>query len=344
MLSSDRFFLGGKIRAKPTDFIVEEVWENRICDINYPFLNNFRTSLNARIHKKRTYLHFTLVKSNWDTIRALNYIGGRIFCSLKRFGISGMKDKWALTSQKVSLWKEKMDTLAHLKLPDMFLKDFEYKDDRITLGNSSGNQFTITIRNIPKDDEVILRTLGSFEKEVKTKGLPNFFGPQRLGGDNAEVGRAIKNDDLKGAVEIILKKIQPFIKDGQFENIPKTFWYEKRVLQHLTAYPNDFAGALRKIPKRILRLYTHAYQSENFNDMLTTAIKDNKVPKSIIIPGFNVSKMPNLSTLHIERKSHLLAKDFKVLKIENGIVKLKFTLGSGEYASTLLSHLVVSDR
>jgi tRNA(Glu) U13 pseudouridine synthase TruD len=165
-----------------------------------------------------------------------------------------------------------------------------------------------------------------------------------LGGDNAKVGRAIKNDNLKGAVEIILKKIQPFIKDGQIENIPKTFWYEKRVLQHLNRYPNDFAGALRKIPKRILRLYTHAYQSKNFNDMLTTAIKNDKVPKSLIIPGFNISKMPNLGTIPIERKCHLFAKDFKVLKIENGIVKLKFTLGSGEYASTLLSHLVASDR
>ena len=255
-----------------------------------------------------------------------------------------MKDKWALTSQRVSLWRGKMNTLAHLELPDMFLKDFEFKDDRITLGNSSGNQFTIIVRNIPKDDEVILRTLRSFEKEVKTKGIPNLFGPQRLGGGNAEVGKAIKNDDLKGAIEIILRKIQPFIKDGKFENIPKTFWYEKLVLQHLDKYPNDYAGALRKIPKRILRLYTHAYQSKNFNDMLATAIKNNKIPKSIIIPGFNVSKMPNLSTIPIERKSYLLAKDFKVLKIENGIARLKFTLGSGEYASTLLSHLVVSDR
>lgn len=343
-MSSNRFFLGGKIRAKPSDFIVEEVWENRICSVNYPFLNNFRNSLNAKFDKKRAYLHFTLVKRNWDTIRALNYIGRRISCSLKRFGISGMKDKWALTSQRVSLWNGRMNTIAHLELPDMFLKDFEFKDDRITLGNSSGNQFTIIIRNIPKDEEVILRTLRNFEKEVKTKGIPNLFGPQRLGGDNAEVGRAIKNDHLKGAVEIILRKIQPFIKGGKFENIPKTFWYEKRVLQHLDKYPNDYAGALRKIPKRILRLYTHAYQSKNFNDMLATAIKNNKIPKSIVIPGFNVSKMPNLSTLPIERKSYLTTKDFKVLKVGNGIARLKFILGSGEYASTLLSHLVVSDR
>ena len=339
-MTTNTFYIGGKIRTHPSDFIVEEIWEDRICRVDYPILNRLKDLVSCRIQTKQKYLHFTLVKENWDTILALKYISGRTHCLLKHFGISGMKDKRALTSQRVSLWKGGMAHITSLKLPHMYLKDFEYRGKHITLGNAIGNQFVITIREVPKVKSEILDILTRFREEVTTNGVPNFFGPQRLGGGNAEVGKEIKNGNLKDAVGIILKKIQPYLKDVGFARIPRVFWYEKRMLQHLRKHPNDYAGALRKIPKRILRLYTHAYQSQYFNEKLEQAILKNRVPRVMVIPGFHVPKMPNLSTVPIERKSLLVAKDFKVLKVDDGIFRIEFTLGSGEYASTLLSHLV----
>ncbi|UCH02262.1 MAG: tRNA pseudouridine(13) synthase TruD [Candidatus Bathyarchaeota archaeon] len=102
---ANAFKLAGKIRTTPSDFIVEEIWDNRICKIGYSSFNRVKDRLAAKLQISDRYLHFTLVKENWDTIRALNYIRKKIGVSLKRFGISGMKDKQAITAQRVSLWK-----------------------------------------------------------------------------------------------------------------------------------------------------------------------------------------------------------------------------------------------
>jgi hypothetical protein len=142
-MSETPFKLGGKLRVLPQDFIVEEVWENRVCDINQPLSTHVGDQGNSTLQEPKDYLHFTLVKHNWDTIRALNYIRRKIGVSLKRFGFAGMKDKRAVTAQRVSLWKGRADVLAHLKLHEMFLKEFEYADERINLGNAVGNRFTI---------------------------------------------------------------------------------------------------------------------------------------------------------------------------------------------------------
>ena len=338
-MSLNHFHLGGRTKVLPSDFIVEEVWNDRVCKIGYSLLNRFKDKLMIAHKEKKDYLHFTLVKRNWDTVRALKYIGKKTHVSLKRFGISGMKDKRAITAQRVSLWRGSAKAMVHLKLHDMIVKDFEYADERITLGNAMGNRFTITIRDIPKNKKQIVEILNCFEEVATSRGAPNYFGPQRLCGGNADVGRAIKDGNLKLAVELILKKIQPYLKEGDINSIPRALWYEKMMLRHLEKYPNDHAGALRKIPKRIRRLYTHAYQSHIFNEKLGQTLLSSNVPKTIPVQGFKTPKMPELSTTPFERNSFLVAKDFRILRVRDGLAKFSFTLNKGEYASTLLSYL-----
>jgi len=331
--------LTGRIRLFPPDFIVEEIWDNHIYSIKYSRLTRLRGKF-VKFQKQREYLHFTLVKKNWETIRALNYIRKRLRVSLKRFGIAGMKDKKAITAQRVSLWKGRAENLARLELSDIYLKDFEYADERINLGDALGNRFTITIRDIPQNQKEILKRVRFFRKMAVTRGVPNYYGPQRFGEGNMEVGMAIKNGDLKRAVEIILKKVQPWLEIGDLEAIPRVFWYEKKMVNHLQKYPNDYAGALRKIPKRIRNIYIHAYQSHIFNQKLREAIISNNVPSTFTIQGFRVPKMPELKAKAIERQTFVIPTDFNILEVTNSSVKLRFKLYKGEYASTLLSCFV----
>ncbi len=338
-LKDGPFMLGGTLRALPRDFIVEEVWENRVCDVNPPPAPPEGDRGDGVGQEPKEYLHFTLVKENWDTIRALNYLRRKIGVSLKRFGFAGMKDKRAITAQRVSLWRGRGEVLARLTLHEMMLKEFEYADERINLGTALGNRFTITIRDIPQSHEVIAETLQRFARAVTARGVPNYFGPQRLGGGNAAVGQAIKDGRLRRGVDLILAKVQPYLADGGIDRVPNVFWYEKRMLRHLAVYPNDAAGALRKIPKRILRLYVHAYQSHLFNRQLQQALHDQRVPVTLTIPGFATPTMPGLETTAITRRTFLTAQDFTVLKMGEGLAVIRFTLGSGEYASTLLANL-----
>ena len=327
----------GLIWSLPEDFIVEEIWNNRIYNIKHSRLTYLKEKI-IRFQKKREYLHFTLVKYNWETIRALNYIGKKLGVSLKRFGIAGMKDKKALTAQRISLWKGSMKKLVRLKLSDMLLKDFEYADKRINLGDAIGNRFTLTVHITPNIKNKILEKVKCLMKIATTRGIPNYFGPQRFGRKNIEVGTAIKTGDLKSAVDLILKKIQPW-RMGDLEAIPRVFWYEKRILSHLQKHPNDYAGALRRIPKRIRKIYIHALQSRLFNQKLRQAILKKNVPPTITVKGFSIQKMPELNTKSIERRTFLMLTNLKILKLKTNMIKLRFSLGKGEYATTLLSYL-----
>ena len=337
---STRFKLGGVIKVYPEDFIVEETWTDRTCTVANSALSRLRDAVVARTQRPGAYLHFTMVKKNWTTVKALRHLKRRLRVSLKRFGTSGMKDKRAVTAQRVSMWRGEARQLARIGIPDIRFKDFAYTAERINLGEATGNRFTITIRNIPRAENDITTTLTRFIAVARIEGMPNYYGPQRFGGQNAEIGDAIRIGNLQGATELLLAKLQPAIAKGGLAAVPDVFWYEKLVAQHLMQHPNDYAGALRRTPKRILRIFCHAYQSRIFNERLRRAIELNEVPPTITVDGFKVSKMPELSTHSIVRPCRIRPIDLRLVRVQPGQATIRFSLGSGEYATTVLSQLI----
>lgn len=334
------FRLTGKIKVRPEDFVVEEVWSNFLCTIDRPL-----EPVLLDDEKVLDYLHVTLIKRNWDTVKALRYIAKKLGVSLKRFGFAGMKDKHAVTAQRISMWRIRAEELARFRLPDMFLKDFTYSDDRINLGDAEGNRFTITISGIPSSKDKIDTSLDAFKEYIKSNRILNYFGSQRLGGncDNAKVGLAIVDGRLDEAVNILLEKVKTYIDQGRVDDIPDIFWIEKRILKHLQTKPCDYAGALRKIPKKVLRIFPHAVQSQIFNLKLRQAVLAGDVPETIEVEGFEIEKLPELRTFAIQRKSYLDPLNFDILGSDEGTAKICFTLGKGAYATTFLSNLLDAD-
>jgi TruD family tRNA pseudouridine synthase len=339
-----RFSLGGRTKVFPEDFVVDEIWKESVFTTDLP---DPGSAGDAPPSKQPgtvgEYLHFTLVKKDWTTVKLLQVMSDRLHVSLKRFGFSGMKDKRALTAQRISVWHLEADRLGRLRVKDAWVKDLGYSNERITLGQASGNRFTVTIRDISHDQAKTREILEGFEQATRKDRIPNFFGEQRLEGGNVEVGKAIVAGDLKQAVDTMLLKVQPYLGSG-LDSIPDVFWTETRVLQHLQDHPNDYAGALRRIPKKILRIFTHSVQSQSFNDALMGAIQKGEVPEKLEIGGFPVPRMPELSTISIQRNSYLSMTGFEILRIEENIAQIRFSLGTGEYATTMLSQLGVETR
>jgi tRNA pseudouridine13 synthase len=331
------FKFAGRIKKDPEDFIVEEVWDGCLCSIDHPSETTFSPS-----GEVGDYLHFTLVKRNWDTVKALRYIAKGLRVSLKRFGIAGMKDKRAITAQRASIWRVRAEEMMKITLPDILMKDFSYAKERINLGDARGNRFTITIRDIPLSKDEVVASLAAFKTHLLGGRIPNYFGSQRIGGndDNVEIGRAIVAGRLEEATSILLRKVEPYVRGGRIDDIPDIFWIERMVINHLRGRPNDHAGALRKIPKKILRIFPHAMQSKIFNERLRQAILMGDVPEYMEVEGFEVKTMPELRTRTIQRKSHLEVMDFGVLETGDGMAKIRFMLGSGQYATTLLAELL----
>ncbi len=197
------------------------------------------------------YSYFTLKKTNYTTEKAVSTIAEYLKKSRKDIGYAGAKDKNALTEQFISI-------KGPIKKQDIKLKDIELKyigngKERINLGDLKQNKFIITVRNL---DELNLKVNEKLQ-------IPNYFDEQRFSENNAEIGKAIIKKDFKKAVDLILG-----------DNL-KQSGFEKDVKEHTLKKPNDFVGAIKRIPKKISMMYVHAFQSLIFNETVAEIIKTN---------------------------------------------------------------------
>lgn len=289
--------------------------------------------------KEGDYSIFLLGKKKYTTIKAIQLIANKLKIKLKRIGFAGIKDKKAITEQYISIFNVDKDRVLNLKIKDISLRYIGKLDKPLSLGDLKGNKFRIIIRNINKKD------IKNFNKN-KNKLIPNYFGEQRFSKNNKEVGKNIVKNDFKKAISFIKKDKEYKIED------------------YLKKNKNNFIGALRLIPIKILKLYVHSYQSYLWNLTVKKYLKvDNKLKKIPII-GFGaeirdnkikkiiddilkkekinqrefiIRKFPELSSEGGERDLFIDIKNFKY-KINKNI-KLNFFLPKGCYATTVVEFL-----
>jgi len=341
--------IGGKIKKIPEDFVVEE-----ICPDGKVLALNDESKIDES--EKKEYVHFTLLKYNWDTMRALKEISKRVRVSRKRLGFAGTKDKRAITTQRVSIWKVPIEDLMKVQIKDIGIKNPVYTDDRINLGDLWGNRFTMTIREIPLSENEIHEQLNETVQQLDSK-IPSFFGLQRFGIQRPIthlVGKEILRKNFKEAVMIYLAKTFPeegeeagnarkFLSEtGDFREaikiFPKYLGYEKTMIEHLIHTPTDFIGALRKLPKKLRWMFVHAYQAYIFNKALSIHMMEGKNVDKLPLVGYEsevdeitakimdeegikkeeflVKEMPEMSSKGEYRQSFIEFKDFEIAKVE----------------------------
>ncbi len=161
--------LGGRIKATPEDFFVEELY----------------------LEKPGKNLIATMEKRNLTTIEAIDIVSKTLEIPASSIGFAGLKDKLAVTRQAISLGKIG-PSLAEKITDNPKLLDFRYGGD-IYPGDLKGNFFRITIREIKKSEDKIHKIIKAFAKEASKRGIPNYFGEQRFGhlDNNHEIGKEI---------------------------------------------------------------------------------------------------------------------------------------------------------
>ena len=316
--------IGGRIKQIPEDFIVEEITpDGKILEIGNRGIEN-------KNQEEKEYVHFTLQKYNWDTMKAIKEISRRLGISHKRFGFAGTKDKRALTTQRVSLWNKKIEDLERVRIKDIKLKDFRYEDERINLGDLLGNRFTVVIRNLGYDEEIIRERISSLMNELKGQ-IPSFFGVQRFGTVRPIthlVGKEILKKNFKGAVMIYLsmefegedeevKEVRKTLREtgdfkGALKNFPKHLGYENAMLNFLVKEreKENFIGALRKLPKKLRQMFIHAYQAYIFNKSLSEYIKRGIVVERLPLVGYK-TEIDEI-TSRILNEEGISQEDFRV--------------------------------
>jgi len=125
------------------------------------------------------HLYLEIEKRDIDTPRLANLIAERLDLSPGSVGWAGRKDSHATARQRFSVPREGSEgRLELLADPRFRVLSAQLHRNKLRLGHLAGNRFRLFLRGEadPAALEVALARL-------RAEGLPNYFGPQRFGGD-----------------------------------------------------------------------------------------------------------------------------------------------------------------
>lgn len=131
--------------------------------------------------------------STWEMIdRLANHLG----IKAREIGYAGLKDKYAMTRQYISLPKKYEDALASFSHEGIKILSRQLHGNKIRMGHLKGNRFFIRLKKVtPVAAQKIEKALA----EIALNGMPNYFGYQRFGldGENYKKGEAIIRGEKK---------------------------------------------------------------------------------------------------------------------------------------------------
>jgi tRNA pseudouridine13 synthase len=172
-LTDDLPGIGGRIKDRPEDFVVEEIPLYDFSDQgNFTFL--------------------LLEKANLSTLDLVALIRKQLDLRDEEVGLAGWKDKRAITRQWVSVPGDKVTERRLEQLAGDGIQTVEQRrhPHKLRTGHLLGNRFSILIRQVDSEAE---NRAQAIIQQLQTLGLPNFYGPQRFGaaGKNPEKGLAL---------------------------------------------------------------------------------------------------------------------------------------------------------
>lgn len=269
--------VGGRLKEEPEDFVVVE-----------------RTKW-PREDAKGPVAVLQVRARNWETNRLVGKVARCVHLSRSQVGFAGTKDKRAVTTQALTVRTRATpeDVARAVRLPDLEVLRAYRGARALGLGDLEGNTFEIVVTHLDSSDGADTRVLAILEEAVRARGgVPNYFGPQRFGSLRPVthvVGAAIIERDYRRAVESYIGTPSAFeskesadVRRGFREGADprellrvfgERLSFERTMLEHLAKDPDDYLGALLSLPRNLVLMFVHAYQSGIFNRVLSERMK-----------------------------------------------------------------------
>jgi tRNA pseudouridine13 synthase len=151
--------IGGILKARPEDFIVEEIAREEFTGSG-------------------PYLYLYIQKVRRLTTDVARILSERFGLPWQAIGYAGLKDKHAITRQWFSVEKLTEDQAATFEDSHLTILAMDRHDQPLTRGRLRGNRFRIKVRNVAPS--AVLPAKRIIDRLVRT-GAPNFIGEQRFG-------------------------------------------------------------------------------------------------------------------------------------------------------------------
>lgn len=174
-------------KHKPEDFIVEEI-------------------LDFTFTEQGDVLYVYFEKRDKNTMDIVWALGKKFWFPRKAFGIAWLKDKQAVTRQRICIYKSYLDKIGweqqfinELKKHTKVLKTHRH-DQPMGVGKNAGNAFHITLRANQKINSIHKQEIITQLTNIQKKWFPNCFGVQRFGKGMRNYQRA--RDIIEGRTTI----------------------------------------------------------------------------------------------------------------------------------------------
>jgi len=326
--STEREGVGGVLRESVEDFVVVELALGRV-----PCTPGCSKELSG---SAGSYLWLLLEKRGVDTVTALQALARSLGIDRRKLSVAGLKDARAVAFQLVCAEGVEPESVpkqigSKLRVHDVFRMPF-----RLTTGMLYGNFFSVNVKRLEVPLEEAARRVCEIAEELSdVGGAPNYYGYQRFGTIRPithVVGKCMLLGRFEDAVWELLTRVFPLespkakefraylasTRDvrGALKLVPRRLHHERAILEHLAKRPNDYAGALRKLPLAVRRLFIEAYQAYLFNLVLSRRLEEG-LPLSKPVPGDLVALRANGGNArlmrcresNIDKLSELVEKD-----------------------------------
>jgi tRNA pseudouridine13 synthase len=159
---------GGMLRAEPEDFLVEEQLGFEPAGAGQHVL--------LKVRKRDANTH-------WIAGELARACG----CAPRDVGYAGLKDRRAVATQWFTVPQSRLSPEAWVGIASREYQVLEaHRHSRkLPRGALAGNRFVIRVRGTAIDDTSLASRLAA----VATRGVPNYFGPQRFGRGGANLER-----------------------------------------------------------------------------------------------------------------------------------------------------------
>ncbi len=262
-------WLDRHIKKFPEDFIVEEV-------------------LDLKLRNSGPFAYYLLKKKNYSSLEIIDKLSSRLKIPRFRFGLSGLKDRRALTTQYISIQE---GPPKNLKGHDWSLEFLGYGNEGIQIGQARGNIFTLTVR------EVKPRALEKALRFIAEEGFANYFGKQRFSPDihtRIPVAKLLLEDKLDEALKEYLTQHPDPDRSKRLKSVWGLWGRLLKEATHLSHQEKNalrvlkrgesFERAFRVLPKHIKLLFFFSYQSRLWNRILKNLVLQAEYVFSVPFP------------------------------------------------------------
>ena len=295
-----------EFRSEPEDFIVDEFLGFEPCGKG-----------------EHVFLHVR--KRGENTAWVAEKIAGLANVAVMDVGYCGRKDRHAVTTQWFSVYLPKIDSEPDWQSLNsgsiQILKALRHTH-KLRRGDHQKNHFVIRLRNLVTGER---RFLENKLNQIIANGVPNYYGEQRFGQDA---------NNLKEAHEVLVKR--KFIRDKQKRSLylsaARSYLFNLVVGARVTK--GTWLDALDGEPE----LGPSAPLWGRGRPLARGELAE--LEQAVLSPWLAWCNGLEHAGLSQERRSLVLKPENLLWKWQAMDLILSFSLGSGEFATTILSELV----